>query len=387
MTRLLMRLFLKNSDNKNEDGKRVEYAVFAGVLGIVCNLLLFVLKFIVGYAASSIAVISDAFNNLSDMGTSAVSVIGAKLSGKRPDKEHPFGHGRMEYIASLIISFIIIMVGVELLKGSAEKIFTAEAAAISPTLLTVLCVSIPIKLWMFMFNGYLARTANISMLAAAARDSINDVIATGAVIFSAIVGYFFDFPQLDGLVGLAVSGFIIYSGFGISRDMIDVLLGSAPSRSLLENIKAFVLAAPEVTGLHDLEVHDYGPGRIMASVHAEVPSDCDIVEIHEVIDGLEKRIERELGVRTVVHLDPIADESRNTVEMREFVRSVVKEIDSQMDIHDFRMTDGINGVNLIFDIEVPSKVSNIDELKTEVTKKIKERNEGLNAMINIDFVS
>lgn len=387
MTRLLMRLFLKNSDNKNEDGKRVEYAVFAGVLGIVCNLLLFVLKFIVGYAASSIAVISDAFNNLSDMGTSAVSVIGAKLSGKRPDKEHPFGHGRMEYIASLIISFIIIMVGVELLKGSAGKIFTAEAAVISPTLLTVLCVSIPIKLWMFMFNGYLARTANISMLAAAARDSINDVIATGAVIFSAIVGYFFDFPQLDGLVGLAVSGFIIYSGFGISRDMIDVLLGSAPSRSLLENIKAFVLAAPEVTGLHDLEVHDYGPGRIMASVHAEVPSDCDIVEIHEVIDGLEKRIERELGVRTVVHLDPIADESRNTVEMREFVRSVVKEIDAQMDIHDFRMTDGINGVNLIFDIEVPSKISNIDELKTEVTKKIKERNEGLNAMINIDFVS
>jgi len=314
------------------------------------------------------------------------SVFSEKLSGKKPDKEHPFGHGRVEYISSLIVSFIIILVGFELLKSSVSKIFSPITVSLSPVLLSILCLSLPVKFWMYSYNKYLGRKIGSGTLLAASRDSINDVIATGAVILSAVVGKFVNFPPLDGIVGAIVSIIIMYSGFRISVDTIGLLLGTAPDKKLIEGIRSRVLDAPGVSGVHDLIVHDYGPGRILASVHAEVPDDCDVVEIHEVIDDLEKRIENELGVHIVVHMDPISVRCEQTAEIRELVRSVVKEIDSGMDIHDFRMTDGTNNLNLIFDVEVSPEFSDIDGLKGKITQKLTEKDERFNAVINVDFI-
>ncbi|MBE7032430.1 MAG: cation transporter [Ruminococcaceae bacterium] len=386
MINLLLKLFVHNNEQLSDGEKRIKYSVFAGALGIVCNFVLFALKFTVGSIMSSIAIVSDAFNNLSDMGSSVVAIIGAKLSGKKPDKEHPFGHGRVEYISSLIVSFIIILVGFELLKSSVSKIFSPITVSLSPVLLSILCLSLPVKFWMYSYNKYLGRKIGSGTLLAASRDSINDVIATGAVILSAVVGKFVNFPPLDGIVGAIVSIIIMYSGFRISVDTIGLLLGTAPDKKLIEGIRSRVLDAPGVSGVHDLIVHDYGPGRILASVHAEVPDDCDVVEIHEVIDDLEKRIENELGVHIVVHMDPISVRCEQTAEIRELVRSVVKEIDSGMDIHDFRMTDGTNNLNLIFDVEVSPEFSDIDGLKGKITQKLTEKDERFNAVINVDFI-
>ncbi|MBQ3226221.1 MAG: cation transporter [Clostridia bacterium] len=386
MINLLLKLFIRGNEQLNDGEKRIKYSVFAGALGIVCNFVLFVLKFTVGSIMSSIAIISDAFNNLSDMGSSVVAIIGAKLSGKKPDKEHPFGHGRVEYISSLIVSFIIILVGFELLKSSASKIFSPVSVTLSPILLGILCLSLPVKFWMYSYNKYLGREIGSGTLLATSRDSINDVIATGAVILSAVVGKFIKFPPLDGIVGTVVSVIIMYSGFRISMDTIGLLLGTAPDKKLIDGIRSRVLDSPGVSGVHDLIVHDYGPGRILASVHAEVPDDCDVVEIHEVIDDLEKRIEAELGVHIVVHMDPISVRCEQTAEIRELVRGVVKEIDSGMDIHDFRMTDGTNNLNLIFDVEVSPEFSDIDGLKGQIAKKLTERDERFNAVINVDFI-
>lgn len=386
MINLLIKLFIRGNEQLGDGEKRIKYSVFAGALGIVCNFVLFILKFTVGSIMSSIAIVSDAFNNLSDMGSSVVAIIGAKLSGKKPDKEHPFGHGRVEYISSLIVSFIIILVGFELLKSSAAKIFSPVSVTLSPVLLGILCLSLPVKFWMYSYNKYLGRKIGSGTLLAASRDSINDVIATGAVILSAVAGKFINFPPLDGIVGTVVSVIIMYSGFRISMDTIGLLLGTAPDKKLIEGIRSRVLEAPGVSGVHDLIVHDYGPGRILASVHAEVPDDCDVVEIHEVIDDLEKRIENELGVHIVVHMDPISVRCEQTAEIRELVRSVVKEIDSGMDIHDFRMTDGTNNLNLIFDVEVSPEFSDIDGLKGKIAQKLTEKDERFNAVINVDFI-
>ncbi len=386
MINLLLKLFIRGNEQLNDGEKRIKYSVFAGALGIVCNFVLFVLKFTVGSIMSSIAIVSDAFNNLSDMGSSVVAIIGAKLSGKKPDKEHPFGHGRVEYISSLIVSFIIILVGFELLKSSASKIFSPVSVTLSPILLGILCLSLPVKFWMYSYNKYLGREIGSGTLLATSRDSINDVIATGAVILSAVVSEFINFPPLDGIVGTVVSVIIMYSGFRISMDTIGLLLGTAPDKKLIDGIRSRVIDAPGVSGVHDLIVHDYGPGRILASVHAEVPDDCDVVEIHEVIDDLEKRIETELGVHIVVHMDPISVKCEQTAEIRELVRSIVKGIDSGMDIHDFRMTDGTNNLNLIFDVEVSPEFSDIDGLKGKIAQKLTEKDERFNAVINVDFI-
>ena len=386
MINLLIKLFIRDNERLTDGEKRIKYSVFAGVLGIVCNFVLFILKFTVGSIMSSIAIVSDAFNNLSDMGSSVVAIIGAKLSGKKPDKEHPFGHGRVEYISSLIVSFIIILVGFELLKSSTAKVFSPVSVTLSPVLLGILCLSLPVKFWMYSYNKFLGKKIGSGTLLAASRDSINDVIATGAVILSAVAGEFINFPPLDGIVGTVVSVIIMYSGFRISMDTIGLLLGTAPDKKLIEGIRSRVLETPGVSGVHDLIVHDYGPGRILASVHAEVPDDCDVVEIHEVIDDLEKRIETELGVHIVVHMDPISVRCEQTAEIRELVRGVVKEIDSGMDIHDFRMTNGTNNLNLIFDVEVSPEFSDIDGLKGLISKKLNEKDERFNAVINVDFI-
>jgi cation diffusion facilitator family transporter len=313
-----------------------------------------------------------------------VTIIGAKLSRKKPDKEHPFGHGRYEYISSLIVSFIIILVGVELFKGSVQKIFNPEIIVMSPWLVGFLCLSLPIKFWMYRFNRALGKAVNSGAVLATAKDSLNDVVATGAVIITSVVGKFIDFPPLDGIVGTVVSLMIIYSGFGITMDTIGLLLGTTPDPELSKYIRTMVMEAQGVVGVHDLIVHDYGPGRVLASVHAEVPDNCNVVEIHEVIDALEHKINDELGIHIVIHMDPISVNCEYTTETKLRVQEIIKSIDERMNIHDFRMVDGNNNINLIFDIEVPADFGDTEALKAEVGKRLSMLDSRFNAVIDID---
>ena len=383
MTKYLIKKLTAGGDVASAE-VRTKICMTAGIMGIVCNLVLFVLKFLIGVTMRSIAIISDAFNNLSDTGSSVVTIIGAKLSRKKPDKEHPFGHGRYEYISSLIVSFIIILVGIELFKGSVQKIFNPETIVMSPWLVGFLCLSLPIKFWMYRFNRAMGRAVNSSAVLATAKDSLNDVVATAAVIFTSVAGKFVKFPPLDGIVGTVVSLMIIYSGFGITMDTIGLLLGTTPDPGISACIRSMVMEAEGVVGVHDLIVHDYGPGRVLASIHAEVPDNCDVVEIHEVIDALEHKISDELGIHVVIHMDPISVNCEYTAETKLRVQEIIKSIDERMNIHDFRMVDGSHNINLIFDIEVPADFGDTDTLKAEVGKRLSELDSRFNAVIDID---
>ncbi|MBQ9737200.1 MAG: cation transporter [Clostridia bacterium] len=386
MIRFLLKSFFGEEGFKDNIQMRTKYSVFAGALGIVCNLALFAIKLITGIASSSIAIISDAFNNLSDTGTSVVTVIGAKLSSKRPDKEHPLGHGRVEYVSSLIVSFIIVFVGFELLKSSVQKFLNPVSTTLNALSTGLLCLTIPIKFWMYSYNRYIGKQINSGVLMATARDSINDVFATGAVIVSAIVGKKLAVLKIDGIVGAVVSLMIIHSGIKISFDTIGILLGAAPSPELAEGIRNRVLSAKEVVGVHDLIVHDYGPGRILASVHAEVSAECNVVEIHEVIDSLEKTIEKELGVHIVVHMDPVLAEGENVAKTRKVVLGVVKAIDESLSIHDFKMNEDAEKINLIFDVDVPSKLDGVDDIDLIITKELKKIDARFSPAIKIDYI-
>lgn len=386
MIKWFIKHFVKNSDDTQNASVRESYCILAGGLGIACNLLLFALKLIVGSLAGSIAIMSDAFNNLSDIGSSAVSVIGARLSNKKPDRDHPFGHGRFEYISSLIVSFIIMLVGFELLKSSSLKIFDPEPLNFKPILVVILCLSIPVKAWMYSYNRYIGRRISSGVLMAAAKDSINDVLATGAVVVTTLLGRFFGMGVLDGIVGVAVSLMIIFSGFQIARDTVGLLLGTPPDSDTINGIVGKILAETEIHGVHDLIVHDYGPGRKLASVHAEVSDDCDIVAVHEVIDRLERCIENDMGIHTVIHMDPVSVNCSRVSELKSQVLKIVKGIDERMGIHDFRMTDGKENINLIFDLEIPADMHNSDEVKAELVRKIREFDSRYSAVINIDIV-
>ena len=304
MINVLIKKFIPNSDDISSPDVRKKYGVLGGVLGIICNLLLFLIKIIIGIIINSIAVISDAFNNLSDMGSSLVSIIGAKVGGKSADLEHPYGHGRAEYISTLIISFLIIFFGIELLRSSAGKILNAEAVSTNVISIVILGVSVFVKLWMWYYNKYMGKKINSTILLAASRDSLNDVVATGAVIISAFIAPYVAFP-IDGIAGICISALIIKTGFDIAKETADRLLGAAPDEELAAKIEEYLIAEDMIIGIHGLMIHDYGPGCKIASVHAEVPANLSLVEVHNVIDGIEHKILSELSVDIVIHTDPI----------------------------------------------------------------------------------
>ncbi len=385
MTKYLLKKLAADKGFENAE-VRTRVCMAAGILGIICNLLLFALKLIIGATMKSIAIMSDAFNNLSDTGSSVVAIIGAKLSSKKPDKEHPFGHGRLEYISSLIVSFIIILVGVELFKSSVNKVVNPETIVMSPVLLAILCISIPVKFWMYKYNRTMGKAINSGVVLAASKDNLNDVIATTAVIVTAIVGKAIGFPPLDGIVGTLVSLMIIYSGFGITMDTIGLLLGTTPKPELVNEIRNTIMGAEGIVGVHDLIIHDYGPGRVLASVHAEVPDNCNIVEIHELIDLLEHKINQEMGVHIVIHMDPISVDCEYTAKTRLEVQKIIKGIDERMNIHDFRMVDGTNNINLIFDIEVPADFGDTELMKEKVSQELALIDSRFNAVIDVDII-
>lgn len=386
MIKILIKKFIKNHENVNEPMIREQYSLIAGITGIVCNLFLFLLKISIGAFMGSIAIISDAFNNLSDTGSSVVSIIGAKLSNAKPDKEHPFGHGRIEYISSLIVSFIIMLVGVELLKASFDKIFSAEMVKYNPILIAVLSVSVLVKLWMYQYNKYMGKKISSGVLLATARDCLNDIIATAAIIITTVLNSWLHIFVLDGIVGIIVSLLIIYSGFEIARDTIGILLGTPPKPELIKSINDYIMRAEGIVGVHDLIVHDYGPGRIIASVHAEVMDSQNVTKIHETIDALEHEIAQELGIHIVIHMDPVATDCERTAKIKAIVLDVVKGFDNALNIHDFRMTDGENNINLIFDLEVPIEYEDHEKIKSIIGEKLKAADKRFSAVIDIDTV-
>ena len=374
MVSFLIRKFIKNHENTQDRTVRSAYGTLAGILGMICNFLLFGIKLFAGITTGSIAVTSDAFNNLSDMGASVVSVISAKLSNQRPDADHPYGHGRYEYIASLFVAAMIVMVGIELLKSSVEKILHPTEVTVALLPLLLLCASVAIKVWMFFYNRDIGNRVDAPVLRATAADSLNDALSTGAVIVTTVVGTFLPF-SIDGYVGIFVCLLIFKAGLGIMKETVDLLLGRAPDKELVARIGEIVTSGEGIIGIHDLIVNDYGPGRCIASVHAEIPAKANIIRAHEIIDALEMRISEELGVIMVIHMDPVITDDPHINALREWVTAEITAIDESFSMHDFRITEGEERINLIFDVAVPvgtpeKKIAaDIDALKAAIRAK------------------
>ena len=387
MIRFLIKTFIKDHEKTENKKVRENYCVLGGIAGAVCNLILFGIKFAIGIAMNSIAIMSDAFNNLSDMGSCFVAVIGAKLAGKKPDREHPFGHGRIEYISSLIVAFIIMLVGFELLKGSVEKIIHPEALSLSIPMMIILAASLLVKLWMYTAYNYIGKTISSPVMLATAKDIINDVISTGAVIIATAAGYFLPF-QIDGVIGLAVAVFIMISGFNLAKDTIDQLLGKPPSDELIKSIGREVMRHKEIVGMHDLIVHDYGPGRVFASVHAEVPDNADIVIAHEIIDRIEQEVFDKMGVMLVIHMDPITVDNEYVDSLKKLVTDIVGQVSAGSSIHDFRITDGEDRINVIFDIVIDNVYDETkrEKIVEEIKKRVADEDDRLRLVVKIDEV-
>lgn len=354
MTSLFIRLFIRNADRTEDPKVRGRYISLGTVCGIVCNLLLAGFKISVGLLSGSSAITADGFNNLSDTGSAFITQIGYRLSARPGDRHHPFGHGRLEYISALAVGGLILLVGVELLKSSLKLIFKPEAVHISPLTLVLLAVSILVKLWMFLFQRKIGKTVAAKGLLATAQDSLNDCVATLAVLLSSALFLISNGTiNIDAYISAAVALFILYSGFNTIKETVQPLLGLPPEKETVEAIRRTVLSYDKFTGIHDLIVHNYGPGRSFATLHVEVPCDVDIIACHEDIDDCERRIKQELGLEIVLHMDPIATNDELTNTTRQKVLEGLKIIDGRLSMHDFRMVDGKNNVNLIFDVVCP----------------------------------
>lgn len=372
MTKLLVRLFIKNRDEVNDPSVRTRYGFLSSAVGLVCNLFLFTLKLILGTLTGSIAITADAFNNLSDMGSCAVTFIGFFMSNRPPDEEHPFGHGRIEYLSALVISALIMLVGLEIVKSSVEKIITPEAVEFSIFALVGLLVSIGVKLWMGFFNRSLGRKIDSAAMRAAATDSINDCITTGATALSLVLSLWLPF-SIDGYLGVAVGCFVAYSGFGIAKDTIGPLLGERPDPEIVRRATEILLSYDAISGVHDLMIHNYGPGRAVGSAHAEIPEDYNLLKAHDLIDNAEKELQNKLRIPFVIHYDPIATLSEATNVMKEKMRRITAEVCEDMTIHDFRMVVGDSHTNLIFDAVVPFGFKGTDaELKKMIDERVAE---------------
>lgn len=352
MTKALIRLFIKNAEDTRSAAVREQYGILSGAVGLACNLFLFALKLTIGLVTGAISIAADAFNNLSDGLSCMISIVGFKVSNREPDEKHPFGYGRTEYIAGLIVSFIILLVGFEFFKTSLDRIIHPSAVAFSALLTGILAVSMLVKLWMGLFNTTLGHRIDSPVLIAAGQDSRNDVITTSVVVLGMVAGRFTPLP-VDGYVGILVAAFIIWSGIGIARDTVAPLLGEAADPVMAKNIEHIVLDSEHIVGVHDLIIHNYGAGRALASLHAEVPSDSNFVAVHEEIDEAEKRVWQQTGVYLVIHMDPIDVNNEHINALREQVDGVLRGIDEQLSMHDFRVVDGERQINLIFDVVVP----------------------------------
>lgn len=385
MTKALICLFIRDAENTRDARVRERYGVLSGAVGIACNVFLFILKVVIGLVTGSISIAADAFNNLSDGLSCMISIVGFKVSGKAPDEKHPFGYGRTEYIAGLVVAFIIVLVGFEFFKTSIDRILHPAPVAFSLVLVVILAISMLVKLWMGAFNVQIGRRIDSPVLMAAGQDSRNDVITTGVVILGMVAGQFTTLP-VDGYVGVLVAAFIVWAGFGIARDTVAPLLGEAADPEIAKNIEKLVMESEYIVGVHDLIVHNYGAGRWLASLHAEVPSDSDFVAVHEVIDEAEKRVWQRTGVYLVIHMDPIDVNNEHVAALREQVDAVLRAIDENLSMHDFRVVDGARQINLIFDVVVPFSYDNDAkrDLMMTIRDKLKEIDYRYNPVVTFD---
>lgn len=386
MTAFLVCHFIKEHKNTTNPQVRTRYGLLGGVVGIICNLLLFIIKLSIGFFSGSMSIIADAFNNLSDIGSCAVTLLGFKLASQPPDPEHPFGHGRMEYMSAALVSILIVLVGVELFKESINKILNPQPLKFSYYIIAALLVSIAIKLWMGLFNKNLGKRISSPALHATAADCFSDCISTGAVLISVLISHFTAL-NLDAYAGLVVSVLIMWNGVKSIKDTLDPLLGTPPAPETVEELEKTVLSYPDFLGIHDLIVHNYGPGRSFASLHVEVPQNIDILACHELIDHCEKTIMEKLGLEAVIHMDPIATDDSYTLNIKQQLNEKIKTLDEALTMHDFRMVKGEKRTNLIFDVVVPPKFRlSAKEVKEEIGRLATEIDPTFVCVITVDML-
>ncbi|MBP3387589.1 MAG: cation transporter [Clostridia bacterium] len=384
MVALLSKFFIKDRFDYANSKVRLAYGTLCSVLGIFLNVVLFAIKMIAGTISGSIAVTADAFNNLSDAFSSFITLIGFKLADQKPDADHPFGHGRFEYISGFIVSGVILLMGFELIKSSIGKIISPESVEFGLVPAVILLVSVMIKLYMFFYNRGVGKKIDSASMKAVATDSVSDAIATSVVFISMIVGHFTSLA-IDGYCGIAVAIFIFIAGFRTAKETIDLLLGQPPEKEFVEQIEAIVRSSPNVVGIHDLIVHNYGPGRVIISLHAEVPADGNILELHDEIDNVERTLGKSLGCEAVIHMDPIDTRDEKTLEAKEAALSAIRSIDERITLHDFRIVSGPTHTNLIFDVVIPFDWKlGVSETKKLIDDAVKKENEKYFTVVNID---
>ena len=384
MGNLLIKLFIKNPDDTGDETVRQQYGMLGGAVGIALNVVVFCIKLFAGLLSASVAIVADALNNLSDALSSVITLIGFKMSGKPADRQHPFGHGRIEYISALFVSIAILYMGIELVRSSFDKIMNAEPIVVTAASVFILVVSILLKTWMYFFNRKIGKKISSQSMAATAKDSLSDSIATAAVLIGVLISYFTGYT-IDGYIGLIVSAFILWTGYTTIRDSLTPLLGQAPDPELVKEIEQLVLSHEGVIGMHDLIIHNYGPTRFMLSLHAEVSADENVVKMHDTIDLIEKELQTHFKCDAVIHMDPI--ETNNTLinQTKQFVEDVIHSISSELSLHDFRMVTGPTHTNLIFDLVVPFDFQiKDDDLKQMIQDKVAARDSFYCTVINID---
>lgn len=384
MISLLARLFIK--PDLDQTAARKAYGILCGAVGIGLNLLLFAGKFLAGLISGSIAVTADAFNNLSDAGSSFVTLLGFQLAGQKPDSQHPFGHGRIEYLSGLAVALLILLMGLELAKSSIEKILHPVPVDSGALVIVILCASIAVKGYMWFYNRRISKKLDSPAMEATAADSLSDCVATTAVLAATLIGQFTGL-KIDGWCGVLVAAFIFWSGIGAARDTLDPLLGTPPTAEFVSSIRRLVMAHPGIIGIHDLIVHNYGPGRVMISLHAEVPASGSVMELHDTIDNIEQELHRKLGCEAVIHMDPIADDDGATAAVRAQVEELVNCIDPVMTLHDFRMVPGPTHTNLIFDVAAPFGFRLSDqEIVRQICALVQSLDSRYNAVVHVDHI-
>lgn len=388
MLTLLSKLFIKDHKNYKSPHVRQAYGMLCGLLGVILNLVLFAGKYLAGVLTGSIAITADAFNNLSDAGSSLITLIGFKMAGQKPDLDHPFGHGRIEYISGLIVAALILLMGVELAQTSIDKILHPEATGLTILSGVILLASVAIKGYMAIYNRSTANKIDSAAMRATATDCLSDMASTAVVLICSLIGHFSGLA-LDGYCGLAVSALILFAGYSAAKDTLGPLLGQAPEPEFIQKIQRIVMDADIVTGIHDLIIHDYGPGRQMISLHAEVPMHADILAAHDTIDNLERELKEHLGCDAVIHMDPIATDDEISIRLKAQVMIFAEEISPEIGIHDFRVVTGDTHTNLIFDAVVPFNLD-AEEVKSQLGSRIEamqpetDATQRYYAVINID---
>jgi len=385
LTNLLVKTFIRNNENTRDKEVRQKYGYLGGFVGIICNVILSAVKIVIGLMVNSIAITADAVNNLTDAASSIITLIGFKITNKPADREHPFGHARIEYISAMIVSFLVILVGFEFLKSSFERIKNPEMLKFDTISFLILIISIGVKVWLSRFYKNIGGRINSKTMKASAADSLSDVITTSVVAFSLLSSRWIAFP-IDGYIGLLVSVFIIYAGISLTKETLDPLLGEAPEPEFITEITEKTMRYDGIIGVHDMIVHNYGPGRCVVSLHAEIPAKMDIMEAHDIIDIAEQEISEELDIHIVIHMDPINTDDKIVQKTQDRVMEVITGLHEELTIHDFRIVGGEEHMNLIFDLVVPYEYDEkmAKDLSKEVAYTIKARYPNYNAVIYID---